>query len=340
MKKILVTGGAGNIGGALVKALIKDSDKTVYAVDNLVTGALTKLPSEKCSNLRFINANVNDYDDLAPIMTSVGFDCVFHYAALVGVRRTLQNPMRVLEDIDGIKNVLLLAKNTGVRRVFYSSSSEVYGEPVEFPQNEVTTPLNSRLPYAVVKNVGEAFFRTFYQEYGLPYTIFRLFNTYGPQQSSDFVIIKFIQAALSGADLTIYGDGSQTRTFCYIDDNIEVTETILAKDLCLNTVINVGSDVEYPILDVAKLIKEMTHSKSAIVHLPPLKEGDMARRHPDISKMKTILRRELTPLSTGVERILRDRFNFDTTRGVRIELGRSDLPASSVSSSARVGLTT
>lgn len=97
-------------------------------------------------------------------MTSYQFDYVFHYAALVGVKRTLDNPVMVLEDIQGIKNVLDLCKSTGVKRVFYSSSSEVYGEPVELPQHEHTTPLNSRLPYAIVKNVGEALCKSYQQD--------------------------------------------------------------------------------------------------------------------------------------------------------------------------------
>jgi UDP-glucose 4-epimerase len=105
--------------------------------------------------------------------------------------------------------------------VFFSSSSEVYGEPVHLPQNEETTPLNSRLPYAIVKNVGESYFRSYFQEFGLKYTIFRFFNTYGPKQSPDFVMAKFIQAAQKNEDITLYGDGMQTRTFCYIDDNID-----------------------------------------------------------------------------------------------------------------------
>jgi UDP-glucose 4-epimerase len=111
------------------------------------------------------------------------FDYVFHYAAVVGVKRTLENPVLVLEDLQGIRNVLTLCKNTGVKRVFYASSSEVYGEPVHLPQHEHNTPLNSRLPYAVVKNAGESFCRSYFQEYGLEYTIFRFFNTYGPKQS-------------------------------------------------------------------------------------------------------------------------------------------------------------
>jgi UDP-glucose 4-epimerase len=182
------------------------------------------LPGQS-SNFRFIKTNVNDYGDISAIMLGFQFDYVFHYAACVGVQRTLRNPVQVLCDIDGIKNVLGLAKNTGVRRVFYSSSSEVYGEPVEFPQNEDTTPLNSKLPYAVVKNVGESFLRSYKREYGLDFTIFRFFNTYGPKQSADFVITKFIASALHGKDITIYGDGSQSRTFCYIGDNVERRST-------------------------------------------------------------------------------------------------------------------
>src|SRR5204862_2479327 len=145
----------------------------------------------------------------------------FHYAAMVGVKRTLAHPVQVLNDIKGINHVLNLSKNTGVKRVFYTSSSEVYGEPVEFPQNEHTTPLNSRLPYAIVKNVGEAYLRSYYKEYGLSYSIFRLFNTYGPRQSVDFVISKVLTAALQNKDITISGDGSHTRTICYIDDTCE-----------------------------------------------------------------------------------------------------------------------
>ena len=198
----------------------------------------------------------------------------------------------VLDDIQGIKNVLQLSKNSSVKRVFFSSSSEVYGEPVELPQNEETTPLNSRVPYAVVKNVGESFFRSYFKTYGLPFTIFRFFNTYGPNQSEDFVIAKFLKAALKGDDITIYGDGSQTRTFCYVDDNINTCIKILEDNLMINSVINIGGAKEYKILDVAKLIIEKLNSKSKIIHLPALKDGDMTRRMPDNSKMINIINKD------------------------------------------------
>ena len=223
---------------------------------------------------------------------------------MVGVNRTLNNPLSVLKDIDGIRNVLDLSKNTGVKKVFYSSSSEVYGEPVTLPQHEDTTPLNSRLPYAVVKNVGEAFFKSYHQEFGLPCTIFRFFNTYGAGQSEDFVLPRFLKAALKNEDITIYGTGNQTRTFCYVDDNIDTTIAVLNSDDALNDTLNIGSNVEISILELAQKIIALTGSTSHIVHLPPLTEGDMTRRLPDVSKMLTYLQRELTPLDTGIKKLI------------------------------------
>jgi UDP-glucose 4-epimerase len=180
----------------------------------------------------------------------------------------------------------------------------VYGEPVEFPQNEATTPLNSRLPYAVVKNVGEVFFKSYQREFGLDFTIFRFFNTYGPRQSPDFVVSKFIRAALTNSDITLYGTGEQTRTFCYIDDNVEATSLCLLGDHAVNDVINVGNDAETSVAKLARTIIEVTGSSSKIVHLPPLEEGDMTRRLPNVDKMRKVLGRPLTPLHEGIRKIL------------------------------------
>jgi UDP-glucose 4-epimerase len=303
MLKILVTGGAGNVAGALVKKLVENKDNQVVIVDNLITGAIHKLPFGKTTgdNWKFIKGDVNHFGDISAVMTRYGFDYVFHYAALVGVKRTLENPNKVLDDIQGIKNILDLSKNTGVKRVFFSSSSEVYGEPVEFPQNEDTTPLNSKLPYAIVKNVGEAFLKTYKKVYDLDYTIFRFFNTYGPDQSQDFVMSKFINAALRNEPITLYGDGSQTRTFCFVDDNIETTTMALYNDLFVNDVVNVGSDIEMSIKQLAEKVVALTGSASEIIHLPALTEGDMTRRKPDNSKMKAILNRPLVTVDEGIQ---------------------------------------
>jgi len=304
MTKILITGGAGNVGGALARKLVENPNYFIIIVDNLSTGSKSKLPSKEFTNWSFINCDVNNYTSISEIMLVNQFNYVFHYAAVVGVKRTQENPIMVLDDIQGIKNVLQLSKNSSVKRVFFSSSSEVYGEPVELPQNEETTPLNSRVPYAVVKNVGESFFRSYYKTYGLPFTIFRFFNTYGPNQSEDFVIAKFLKAALKEDDITIYGDGSQTRTFCYVDDNINTCLKILEENLMMNDVINIGDAKEYKILDVAKLIIEKSNSKSKIIHLPSLKEGDMTRRMPDNSKMIKIINKDLISLDQGLDLML------------------------------------
>jgi UDP-glucuronate decarboxylase len=303
--KILVTGGAGFVGSCLAEKLAENKSNLVVIVDNLHTGTHTKLPKSKHDNVRFIKADVNYFKDISSIFFAHQFDYVFHYAALVGVKRTLANPALVLRDLEGIKNILTLSKNTGVKRVFYSSSSEVYGEPVEFPQNEHTTPLNSRLPYAIVKNVGEAYLRAFKQEYDLDFTIFRFFNTYGPKQSSDFVMSRFLHAAMHHKDITIYGDGMQTRTFCYIDDNIDATVNGFYKNKFINDVVNIGSDNEITILDLAKKVIKLTNSKSKLIHLPALKEGDMTRRCPDIHKMKKLLNRKMTSLDEGIKILIK-----------------------------------
>lgn len=304
MRKILVTGGAGFIGSALAEKLAEDPDNYVVIVDNLLTGFTRKLPRPVHNNIRFIKCDVNDFADISSVFYAYTFDYVFHYAALVGVKRTLANPVKVLDDITGIKNILNLSKNTGVRRVYYSSSSEVYGEPVEFPQNEHTTPLNSRLPYAIVKNVGEAYLRSYKKEYNLDYTIFRFFNTYGPKQSKDFVISRFIYLALQNQDITIYGDGSQTRTFCYVDDNVQACVNAFYDDMYVNDVVNIGGDEEITILELANNIIEVTGSKSKLSYLPPLEEGDMTRRQPDVSKMRTLLKREPTPFFEGLRSVI------------------------------------
>ncbi len=305
MRKILITGGAGNIGSALANNLLAQGETAVTVVDNLTTGDLSKVDVDH-SNMTFIEADVNEYEQVEKIMGTIKFDYVFHYAATVGVKRTQANPLNVLRDIDGIRHLLDFSKDTGVKRFFYSSSSEVYGEPVTIPQNEDTTPLNSRVPYAVVKNVGESYCRSYQQEYGLNYTVFRFFNTYGPHQTQDFVISRFIAAAMKGKEITIYGTGAQSRTFCHVDDNIEATVKALEEQLFVNDVVNIGGARIIPIIELARIIIRLTNSASKIVHLPPLPDGDMTRRQPDNSKMRSILNRDLVPLETGIKKMIVD----------------------------------
>jgi UDP-glucuronate decarboxylase len=306
MAKILVTGGAGFIGSSIAETLINTTDHKIVIVDNLLTGDTRRLPKTDKTNWTFVKADCNDFKDISSVMLAYKFDYVFHYAAVVGVQRTLDHPVMVLNDIQGIKNILDLSKNTNVKRVFFASSSEVYGEPFEHPQNEFTTPLNSRLPYAVVKNVGEAFLRSYQKEFGLDYTIFRFFNTYGPKQSTDFVMSKFINASIKNRDITIYGDGSQTRTFCFVDDNVDACISAFQNDLFVNDTVNIGSDYELTILELARIVIEESGSSSKIKFMPALKEGDMKKRKPDIARMRQLLGRELIPVREGVRRLLKN----------------------------------
>lgn len=302
MESILVTGGAGNIGSALVRALLRREGAQVVVADNLSTGSVAKLPTGETA-LTFVKCDVNDFSDISSLFYRFRFSHVFHFAAVVGVQRTLADPISVLRDIGGIENILRLAKNTGVRRVYFASSSEVYGEPFEFPQNENTTPLNSRLPYAVVKNVGEVYLRAYQREYGLPYSIFRFFNTYGPQQSEDFVLPRFVRAALRGEPLQVNGDGAQTRTFCYVDDTVDTCLAAHESGAWENDVINIGSDFEISVLELAKTVIRVTQSRSDVAYLPPLPEGDMRRRCPDTTRMRELLDRPLVSLEDGIRRL-------------------------------------
>lgn len=308
MRTILITGGSGFIGSCLAEKLISDPENYVVIVDDLSTGDISKLPQTKNKNWRFIKCNVNDYRDISAVMLAFPFDYVFHYAAVVGVLRTQLYPVKVLNDIKGISNILNLSKNSHVKRVYFSSSSEVYGEPVELPQNELTTPLNSRVPYAVVKNIGEAYLKSYHKEYGLDYTIFRFFNTYGPKQSRDFVMSRFLAFAMKNQNISIYGDGMQSRTFCYVDDNVDACynsfiNTVVKNDMA-NDIINIGNDNEITILDLAKKIISLTNSSSKIVHKPPLEEGDMHRRLPDTTKMRKLLGRPMLSLDEGIKKLI------------------------------------
>lgn len=299
--KILITGGAGNIGSSLVAGLLDIQEFDVTVVDNLSTGNFSKI-QDYSNSISFFESDVNNYEQLLEIFNQKKYDYVFHLAAVVGVKRTLDNPLKVLNDIDGFKNIFSLSKKFGVKRIFYASSSEVYGEPVEIPLREESSPLNTQLPYAKVKSIGESFCKSYFQEYGLPFTIIRLFNTYGPNQSEDFVIAKFINHALKGETIELYGDGKQTRTFCYVDDTVEAIIQMLRQNYAVNDIVNVGSIDEIQIAELAKLIKRLLKSKSLIKNIDPLKEGDMSRRCPDNKKMLQIINRDLISLEEGILR--------------------------------------
>lgn len=293
----VVTGCAGFIGSNLSKKLI-ELGHYVIGIDNLSTGYVKNIADLDENRFEFHIRDVNE--DISDILPS-HIDYIYHYAACVGVKRTIDNPLDVLKDIKGIENMLKIAVTYNVSRFFFSSSSEVYGEPVEIPQNEVTTPLNARLPYAIVKSLGEVYIKAYNKEFGVPYTIFRFFNTYGRNQSEDFVVSKFIKSAKENKDITVYGDGLQTRTFMHISDNIEATTKAIDNEDSNGLVINIGNNTQTTIKELAQTIIDLINSNSKIIHLPPLAEGDMTRRQPDNSLMKSLLLTQTIPLNEGLK---------------------------------------
>ena len=305
MINILITGGAGHVGASLANKLSEKDNVSIVILDNLSTGKKQNLLLRE--NIKFIEGDINKISGMEAMLKEQPFNYIFHYSAVVGVQRTQDHPLLVFDDIDGIKNILSIALQHSTQRVYFSSSSEVYGEPVEIPQHEMTTPLNSKIPYAIVKNVGESFLRSYQKEFNLNYTILRFFNTYGPLQSDDFVITRFIKLALENEDLIIYGDGAQTRTFLHVDDNINFTIECLENNYFNNDVVNLGSDEEMRIDALAEKVIEMTNSKSKIKFIAPLEEGDMSRRKPDLNKFRSVYQGRLVSIDEGI-RYLIDRF--------------------------------
>ncbi|MDD5433091.1 MAG: GDP-mannose 4,6-dehydratase [Candidatus Pacebacteria bacterium] len=307
-KTYLVTGGTGFIGSHMCEKLLSLEHK-VICLDNLSTGSLDNISHLKDNiNFVFIRGDANNFKDIKQIFENNKLDGVFHYAAVVGVKRTIEDPLSVLRDIDGVKNILDLALQYGEPKVVFASSSEVYGEPVELPEKEDGI-LNCRMPYAVVKLLSEKFLETYYEKFGLKTCALRFFNVYGPrQESSDygFVIGIFIKQVLRGQSPTIFGDGSQTRDFVFIDDNIEAGLRAMDSDLANGQAINVGRGNPITISDLANKVIEAAGQKGKIE--PKLIENDknyIKHRVPDISKMEGLLNfKPGTLLESGLEKTI------------------------------------
>jgi UDP-glucose 4-epimerase len=300
---ILITGVAGNIGSSLALSLLKKK-YNIIGIDNFLTGKKKKLPNKSYRNFKFVFGDVNNKKKISNIFKSYKIKFIFHFSAVVGVQRTQQFPLKVMNDIVGTKNLLDLSVKYKIKRFFYSSSSEIYGEPVKLPLHEENSPLNSRIPYSVVKNVSENYVKIFKEVFNLNYTIFRFFNTFGPNQSEDFVIPKFVKLALKNLSIPIYGDGRQTRTFLYIDDNIDTIINCFEKNLYINDILNIGSHIQYRIIDLAKKIVQLTNSSSKLKYLPALTKGDMKRRQPDNKKMKKALGKKFMNLDLALQKYI------------------------------------
>jgi UDP-glucose 4-epimerase len=302
-KTILVTGGAGFIGSHLCERLLKGNYK-VICFDNLSTGSLENI-KEFQDRLSFVQGDINVYSDVEPIFNNNNLDKVFHYAAIVGVQRTAENPIEVLNDVIGIRNIFELALKYNKPKVIFASSSEVYGEPVEIPEKE-DGHLNPKIPYAVVKLYGEKMIEAYWQKYQLPGCALRFFNVYGPkQESSDygFVIGIFIKKVLKNEPLIIYGDGSQTRNFVFIDDNIEASILASETEKTNGEVFNVGTGNPISILNLAREIISITNKDLEIIFEPS--RNDIKHRFPDVEKIQHLLNfKPQIPLKEGLQKTI------------------------------------
>ncbi|MFH1186734.1 MAG: UDP-glucuronic acid decarboxylase family protein [Candidatus Levyibacteriota bacterium] len=294
MQTVLIAGGAGFIGSHLSQQLI-DKNYTVLCVDNFITG------NKKNIELLLNNQNFKliEHDVTKSFEVDQRVDFVFHLASPASPNKKspksfINYPIETLmANSLGTKNLLELAKKNSAK-FLYTSSSEVYGNPTISPQPESyfgnVSPNGVRSVYDEGKRFGEAMTMVFFRKHNVKTVIIRIFNTYGPKMQIDDgrVVSNFINQAISNSPITVYGKGNQTRSFCYVDDMVEGLIKAMFSNASEGEVINIGNPDERTILDLAKLIKKMTNSKSEIT-FEKLPEDDPMRRNPDIVKAENIL---------------------------------------------------
>ncbi len=302
-KKILVTGGAGFIGSHLCERLLNDG-QDVLCVDNYYTGIKDNI-SHLMENPRF---EIMRHDVTFPLYVEV--DEIYNLACPASPIHYQYDPVQTTKtSVHGAINLLGLAKRLE-SKIFQASTSEVYGDPQVHPQHETywgnTNPIGLRACYDEGKRCAETLFFDYRRQHGLQIKVARIFNTYGPRMhpNDGRVVSNFIVQALRGEDITIYGDGSQTRSFCYVDDLIEAFVRIMETDDDFTGPVNIGNPEEFTILELAKKIISTVGNNSKIVNLP-LPNDDPGRRRPDISLAKEKLGWEPTiALDEGLERTI------------------------------------
>ncbi len=296
LMKAFITGGSGLIGLPLVQHLLNHGHK-VKVLD------LTE-PAIQHKNLEWIKKSIMDNvaNDLK------GCDAVFHFAALLGVDNSDKRPLDTMKvNLEGSVNVFKSAIDVGVKRMIYSSSSEVYGEPRELPikEDSVKGPVST---YGVSKLAAEIYAKAYNQEFGTDIRIVRFFNVYGPEQKSNWVVPIFIGKALRNEPITVYGNGNQTRCFTYVEDIADGILTVFDKGQ-KGEAYNIGNNQPTTILELAQIVKEVTKSESEIVKLgfgkeTRLREREIEYRIPDISKMKKLGWEPKTMIKEGIKKIL------------------------------------
>ena len=284
---ILVTGGAGFIGSHLCRKLLEQGN-SVICVDNFITGFKKNIEELK-ANSKF---KLIEHDISNPLYIKEGIDWVLHFASLASPKHYLNYPIKTLKSgLLGTHNCLGVAKAKKAK-FFMASTSEVYGDPLVHPQPEEywgnVNSIGVRSCYDESKRGAEALAYAYLRQHNLDIRVARIFNTYGPNMHPDDgrVVSNFIVQALKGDDLTVYGEGRQSRSFCYVDDLVSGILKMMSIDYKLP--LNLGNPVEFTVSELANLVLKLTNSKSIIKYLP-LPEDDPKQRQPDISKVKKML---------------------------------------------------
>ncbi|MGB8216495.1 MAG: UDP-glucuronic acid decarboxylase family protein [Candidatus Methanoperedens sp.] len=287
--KVLVTGGAGFLGSHLCDLLLS-KEYEVICVDNLITGSIENISHIKNEKFSYIR-----HDVTKPLYLEEKIDLIFHLASPASPIDYLELPIQTLKvGALGTHNMLGLAKEKGARFLL-ASTSEVYGDPLVNPQPEEywgnVNPVGPRGVYDEAKRYAEAITMAYHRYHGIDTRIVRIFNTYGPRMrlNDGRVVPNFIGQALRGEDITVYGDGSQTRSFCYVRDEIEGIYLLMMSDYTLP--VNIGNPEEHTILEFAEIILKMTGSSSNIIFKEPPVD-DPKQRKPDITKAMKLLKWE------------------------------------------------
>jgi UDP-glucuronate decarboxylase len=298
--RLLVSGGAGFLGSHLCEALIA-SGHEVLAVDNFYTGRRANI-EHLLSNSKF---EILRHDVTLPLFVEV--DGIFNLASPASPRHYQQFPVQTLKtNLVGSINMLGIAKRTGAR-ILQASTSEIYGDPKVSPQNESywgnVNPIGIRSCYDEGKRAAESLFFDYHRQFNVDIKVARIFNTYGPRMSLDDgrVVSNFIVQALQDQPITMYGDGSQTRSFCYVDDLIAGLQKLFFSTSEITGPVNLGNPVEFSILELAQKIIELTNSKSEII-FEDLPSDDPKQRKPDITYATEKLKWEpRVNLASGIE---------------------------------------
>lgn len=302
----LVTGGAGFIGSHLVDELVR-REQRVIVLDDLSTGRLENL-TQVLDDIELIEGDIRDQSAVRAAVD--GVDYVLHLAALASVSQSVADPLTTNEvNVTGTLNLLLAARDAGVKRVVFSSSCAVYGDSPALPLNE-EVPTRPLSPYAASKLAGEDYCLAFYEVFSLPTVSLRYFNVFGPRQDPtspySAVIPKFITAALNDEPLTIYGDGAQSRDFVYVSNVVAAVLLACQAPTAAGQVINISCGERYSLLDLASYLKPLLTGHSLCVEHLDARPGDVRHSQGDIQKARRLLGYEpLVDFEEGLAKTVR-----------------------------------